>query len=57
LLTLRRGETVEEWFPIVVHDTKTVEPDYAGELNLCVKVDEQVVLPSEEYDPVLQVGP
>ncbi|KAK4702288.1 hypothetical protein P7C70_g3933, partial [Phenoliferia sp. Uapishka_3] len=52
-----RAEPVEDWWPVkpLSYDTRSRSTDTVGELSLTVKVDEEVVLPSSEYAPILEL--
>jgi len=48
LINFRRGETVEGWFP-VVNSSNTHVGVQLGELRLKMRVDEEIILPSNAY--------
>lgn len=53
-----RAELVEDWWPVkpVSYDLRGKANETIGELSLTVKVDEEVVLPSSAYSPILEVS-
>lgn len=54
---LPRSELIEDWWCVkpVSHDLRGKTTDTVGELSLSVRIDEEVVLPSAEYQPMLDV--
>ncbi|KAH8120325.1 GTPase activating protein [Phellopilus nigrolimitatus] len=53
LSNFRRGEMLEGWFP-VISTGQSITGAQVGELRLRMKVDEEIVLPTASYAPILQ---
>lgn len=52
-----RAELIEDWWYVKppLSDVRGKMTDTVGELNLSIRIDEEVVLPSSEYGPMLEV--
>ena len=56
LADLPRAELIEDWWPVKpVGDFRGRTSDVVGELSLSMRVGEEVVLPTSEYEPVLSL--
>lgn len=55
--TFRRSHIVEDWFPIVLafDSAKPQSVEAGGEMSLSVRVQEDMILPMEAYEQLLQV--
>lgn len=57
LATFRRGEQLEQWFPLLVPNSSVAGCELlAGEVSMRIKVEELAILPSEEYAPLNDVS-
>lgn len=57
LATFRRGEQLEQWFPLLVPNSAVAGCEMlAGEVSMRIKVEELAILPPEEYTPLNEVS-